>query len=322
MSEKEFLNAVSELADEGIHRKTIAATRIILGGMDTQPFWGFDFAKFTRRFDSRLKSCLPDPARTQLSLVPSYDALRDYANSRVDRISDPVRNVTYASAEVLASKVVVVGLAGERGSGRTTLAEHLVDTHRFTMMSFEDPLRVATSVLYNIPLHYFSADELFRKRIPRLEMSPQECMRTIGGDVCQALRRSIWNDRLLLRMSAVSALEPSAPPPNVVVSGLSFEDEAEFVRSLPNGRVAWLSRSGRYSALVEGAIHSNDVLLTNKGELRDFLVTSTDKLGLVAPARRAAVAQAAASNAHEASSAATMGDKEDSPSPARRTPTP
>lgn len=288
MTDKEFLNEISELADEGVHRKTIAASRIILGGMDALPFWGFSYVAFTRRFDARLKHYLPDPARAQLNLVRGYDALRDFAESRVDRISDPVRNVTHASAEQLAARVVVVGLAGERGSGRATLADHLVDTYHFTRMSFEDPLRVATSVLYNIPLHYFSDEELFRKRIPQLGMSPQECMHIIGADVCQGLRRSIWNDRLLLRMSAVAMLEPTAPPPNVVVSGLSFEDEAEFIRGLPHGRMAWLSRTGRFSMLAEGAIHADDVLLTNSAGVHEFLVTSAEKLGLAAEGPRQA----------------------------------
>jgi len=99
-------------------------------------------------------------------------------------------------------------------------------------MSFDDPVRIAASLLYNIPLHYFSDAELFRKRIPQLDMTPEKLMNVIASDVCQGLRRSVWNDRLLLRMSAVSMLEPSAPPPKVVVSGISFEEEADFVRSL------------------------------------------------------------------------------------------
>ena len=294
MSDKEFLNEISELADDGVHRKTIADSRIILGGLDAQPFWGFTFLAFTRRFDARLKSYLPDPAKSQLNLVQGYDALRDYAESCVDRISDPVRNVTHESAVQLAGRVVVVGLAGERGSGRGTLADHLVDTYHFTRMSFEDPLRVATSVLYNIPLHYFSHDELFRRRIPQLAMSPQQCMNTIGAEVCQGLRRSVWNDRLLLRMSAVAMLEPTAPPPNVVVSGLSFEDEAEFIRGLPQGRMAWLSRTGRFSMLAEGAIHADDVLLTNSAGVREFLVSSAERLGLAAKGPRQAADREAA----------------------------
>jgi hypothetical protein len=283
MSMKEYLNEISELADEGVHSKAIAASRIILGGLDAQPFWGFTFLAFTRRFNTRLQNYLPDPRKAQLNLVPGFNALRDYDDSRVDRISDPVRNVTHDSAESLAGRVTVVGLAGERGSGRGALASHLVDTYSFTRMEFMDPLRVATSVLYNIPMHYFSSPDLLQKRIPQLDMSPEKAMHVIGADICQGLRRSIWNDRLLLRMAAVATLEPTAPPPKIVVSGLRFEDEAQFVRSLPHGRIAWLSRTGCFASAATGAIHADDVLLTNSGGLREFLLDGSRKLGLLAP---------------------------------------
>lgn len=289
---QQYLNDISELADDGVHSKTIAASRIILGGMDTQPFWGFSFTAFTKRFSARLQNFLPDPSKAQLNLAPGFNALRDYADSRVDRISDPVRLVTHDAAEDLAGRVTVIGLAGERGSGRGTLAGHLVDTYHFTRMEFNDPLRVAASVLYNMPLHYFSDQTLLQTRIPQLDMTPEQALHALGSDVCQGLRRSIWNDRLLLRMAAVATLEPTAPPPNVVVSGLRFDDEAEYVRSLTNGRVAWLSRTDTFSSATNGAVRADDVLLPRSGGVREFLFVASKKLGLVVPELAEAGSQA------------------------------
>jgi len=65
--------------------------------------------------DTRLSNYLPDVGKTQLELVRGFDAFRDFDDSRVDRISDPVRNVTHDSAEQLSKRVEVIALAGERG---------------------------------------------------------------------------------------------------------------------------------------------------------------------------------------------------------------
>lgn len=291
----DYLNDISELAADGVHKKVIAAARVILGGLDTEAFWGFSFLAFTRRFDSRLRNYLPDPARTHLDLSPGFDAIRYLEDSRVDRITDPARNVSHDDAERMAKRLVVIGLAGERGSGRASLANHLVDAHGFTRMSFEDPLRMAASILYNLPLHYFTDLELSRKPVAKLGMSPEKLMSVLGGDICQGLRRTIWNDRLLLRVAAVARLEPTGEP-RVVVSGLAYEDEAQFVRSLSNGRVAWMSRTGHFNS---PHVHANDVLLANTIGLSDFVRNAAAKLGYVAPdsaTRTTAASPATAAN--------------------------
>lgn len=291
----DHLNDISELAADGVHKKVIAAARVILGGLDTEAFWGFSFLAFTRRFDTRLRNYLPDPARTHLDLSPGFDAIRNLEDSRVDRIADPVRNVSHDDAERLAKRLIVIGLAGERGSGRASVANHLVDAHGFTRMTFEDPLRMAASILYNVPLHYFTDLELSRKPVAKLGMSPEKLMQVLGGEVCQGLRRSVWNDRLLLRVAAVSRLEPSGQP-KIVVSGLAFQDEAEFIRSLEHGRVAWMSRTGSFNS---PHIQADDVLLTNNVGLSDFVRAAAAKLGYVAPGSAAPSAVAASSAAKD-----------------------
>lgn len=280
MQDANILDELSDLSREGVHAKTIAAARVILGGLDTSGFWGFRFAAFARRLNSHLCSRLPDPARCHLNLTPGFNALRELRNYQVDHITDPVRSVTQECAMGMSQRLVVLGLVGEPGSGRNTLATHLVDGHGFSKMSFDDPLRVAASLLYNIPMHYFSDEQLRTAELPALRMSPLRCMEVIGGDVCQGLRRSIWSDRLLLRMSALGRLSVDDAP-RVVVSGLRYEDEASFVRALPNGRVVWVSRelAGRRS-VFNGSARPGDLQVANAGNTRSFLASAVTALGL------------------------------------------
>ena len=280
MHNPDYLNDISELAAEGVHQKTITAVRIILGGLETAPYWGFEFAAFARRFNSRLSSLLPDPDLLNLNLVPGFNALRDLDDHQVDRISDPVRAIDHEFAMSMAKRLHVVGLAGEPGSGRDTLATRLVDAHGFTKMSFEDPLRMAVSVLYNLPMHYFSDASLKSKPIPSLGMSPLECLEAVGSNVCQGLRRSIWSDRLLLRMASIGRLDSDSAP-KVVVTGMRYEDEAEFIRSIPGGQVAWVSRTvGGRQSILTGARKPEDLHLENAGNEAHFMRVALGALGL------------------------------------------
>jgi hypothetical protein len=295
MHSPDYLNEISELAAEGVHKKTIAAARIILGGLDTQKFWSFDFSAFARRFNTRLCNYLPDPADLQLNLVPGFNALRDIEDFHVDRINDPVRDVTHEFAVSMAKRLTVIGLVGEPGSGRKTLATRLVDGHGFSSMSFDDPLRVATSVLYNLPPHYFTDNSLLNATIPALGMSPARCMEIIGGDVCQGLRRSVWEDRLLLRMAAIGRLDSSGAP-KVVVSGLRLHDQAEYIRSIPGGQVAWVSRQAHgQNSLLSRSARPGDLHLTNTGDVKAFLDASIRSLGLVGTSASTAAPAAPAS---------------------------
>lgn len=282
MPNTDYLNEISELAADGVHKKTITAVRIILGGLETSPFWGFTFAAFARRFNSRLESCMPDPEVLNLNLVPGFNALRDLDDHSVDRISDPVREIDHEYAMSMAKRLRVVGLAGEPGSGRDTLATRMVDGYGFTKMSFEDPLRIAVSVLYNLPMHYFSDSTLKSKEIPGLGMTPIQCLETVGGNVCQGLRRSIWSDRLLLRMASIGRLD-AAGSPKVVVTGMRYEDEAEFIRSIPGGQVAWVSRTvGGRQSILTGARKAEDLHFENAGDEAHFLSESLVALELKA----------------------------------------
>lgn len=91
------------------------------------------------------------------------------------------------------------------------------------------------------------------------------------------------------------------------MSGLRFEDEAEFVHPLAGGRVAGLNRTGSFAAVANGAMRDDDTQLSNAGGLREFLLSSSVKLGLRAPdapCEDASQATAAPISAEAASAAA------------------
>lgn len=47
----------------------------------------------------------------------------------------------------------IIGLTGEAGSGKDTIADYLVSHHDFRKISFAEPLRRGLQAMFGIPMH-------------------------------------------------------------------------------------------------------------------------------------------------------------------------
>lgn len=63
---------------------------------------------------------------------------------------------------------MIIGLAGEKRSGKSTLANMLKRKYRFKVMAFAEPLKVALSETFNIPLDDFETDVKEEKFEPKM----------------------------------------------------------------------------------------------------------------------------------------------------------
>uniref|UniRef100_A0A6G6ABQ5 Deoxynucleotide monophosphate kinase n=1 Tax=Borely moumouvirus TaxID=2712067 RepID=A0A6G6ABQ5_9VIRU len=144
--------------------------------------------------------------------------------------------------------MVLIGLMGNAGSGKTTFAEYIVKNHGFIEKSFADPLKKACQKLFLFEDHQiygtqeqketpdsrwfnctprtalqFVGTELFRDNLDRI-------MPGLGKDIF-IHHFKIWYERELQRN----------PDVRVVVSDVRFQNEADFIKSL-GGTVIKISR--------------------------------------------------------------------------------
>ena len=141
---------------------------------------------------------------------------------------------------------MIIGICGLIGSGKDTIADHLVKDHKFVKISFADKLKdtVATlfewdrdlldgkteqSRLWREQEDYFWSKELKKKVTPRyvLQVFGTECMRDGFYD-------GIWVSMLKKKVT-------ENPEINWVIPDVRFENEVKVLKEI-GGEVWWVKR--------------------------------------------------------------------------------
>jgi dephospho-CoA kinase len=111
-------------------------------------------------------------------------------------------------------KKIIIGLVGESGSGKDTVANYLRDKHGAKLYRFADPLREALELYL---------DKISREDLQWLAMRFKE---RFGKKIlARGLKKKIEENGNGL----------------TVVNGIRFSEDAEFVKSLPNGYVIYVT---------------------------------------------------------------------------------
>jgi hypothetical protein len=141
--------------------------------------------------------------------------------------------------------VLIVGLVGTKGVGKTTIAHHLLTTG-FTEVSFADTLKDSLCTLLGLDRSRFD-DPLF-KELPCHEaskdiytMTPREMMQKYGDLMKQLFGPTVFIDSVYRRLQHIQT--------PVVISDIRFPAEATFVRSL-GARIYRVVR-GKRSRIIE-----------------------------------------------------------------------
>lgn len=129
----------------------------------------------------------------------------------------------------MESKKLLIGLTGDIGSGKTTVANYLKEKHEFTEYTFSDPLKKIGKIFG------FTDEQLYGTQQQKLEInkyhgiSGRDWMQKFGTEVCrEALPKVIPNmDRIWVKLFEIFVKESVAA--KIVVSDIRFADEAKSV---------------------------------------------------------------------------------------------
>ena len=131
----------------------------------------------------------------------------------------------------------IVGIAGRKGSGKTTLAEAMV-YYGWHHDSFAAPIRRFMCNLFDIS----ALDLEAIKETPQRALgdrTPRQVMQLLGTEWMRGYcGQDVWLNALRARISHIYATGT-----NVVISDVRFDNEAKFIRDLGGG-VVWLERPG------------------------------------------------------------------------------
>jgi len=115
-------------------------------------------------------------------------------------------------------KKIIIGLVGESGSGKDTVADYLRGKHGAKLYRFADPLREALELYL---------DSISREDLQWLAMKFKE---RFGKEIlARGMRKKIEKNGNGL----------------TIINGIRFSEDAEFVKSLSNGHVLYITLDSR-----------------------------------------------------------------------------
>lgn len=110
-------------------------------------------------------------------------------------------------------KKIIIGLLGESGSGKDTVANYLQEKYGATLMRFADPIKETLNIFF---------DKSSREDQQWLYI---EFKKRFGGDVLgKALRKKIENSEGL-----------------IIVNGLRMPEDVPFIKSFPNSFILYIT---------------------------------------------------------------------------------
>ncbi len=116
----------------------------------------------------------------------------------------------------MAEKKIIIGLVGEAGSGKDTVADYLRDKYKAASFRFQDPLREALEI-------FFGEGQVAREQMSWLSTG----IRAKYGNhvITDALKRRI--DKVARGM--------------VVVNGMRVKEDIDFIRGFPNSFIIYVT---------------------------------------------------------------------------------
>ena len=175
--------------------------------------------------------------------------------------------------------MVLVGLMGIKGSGKSTAASYLVNNYGFVEKSFAECLKRACKELFLLEdEQVFGTQEQKETPDPRwYDCTPRKIMQYVGTDLLREnldkiipeLGKNIFTRHIELWYTAEIAKNPNI---QVVISDIRFQNEVDFVQKL-GGVVIKIDRP----LVLTDDTHSSEIelqLITSY----DHLINNTDTL--------------------------------------------
>jgi len=171
----------------------------------------------------------------------------------------------------------IIGILGDIGAGKSTVAEYLEKKHGFSSYAFADPLKKIGEIFY------FTKSELYGTQQEKLEInkhhgiSGREFMEKFGTDIVREALPKVLPSmaHLWVRLFEIYLKENSVA--NVVIGDVRFPDEAKTIRE-QGGILIKIVRPNvseeirRKESRVEQEKHkiTPDIEILNHGNLGDL----------------------------------------------------
>lgn len=182
----------------------------------------------------------------------------------------------------ITEPIALIGITGQAGTGKDTVADYLAGTHHFEVDAFAEPLRdMLTALCTGHGIDYALLFERASKEqpLPHIGISPRRLMQTLGTEWGRALDPQLWVKLAAVRLGLHDLPNSSPVHDRIVLSDVRFAEEAAWIRS-HGGRIVRVTRAGAASVashLSETQPIRADVTIANDGTIPE-LYRSIDRM--------------------------------------------
>jgi ABC-type transporter MlaC component len=150
---------------------------------------------------------------------------------------------------------MIISLTGKKQSGKSTIANYLVEKHNFIELSFAQYLKEACKILFNWDENDYSTDN--KEKVDKLwGKSPREILQYMGTEILRDNMKNIidtsikeLNKTYSFHIKRLYQDIKKYPDKNIVISDVRFPDELDFCIKI-NSKIIKVERdtiSNQYS---------------------------------------------------------------------------
>lgn len=147
---------------------------------------------------------------------------------------------------------IIIGLCGEKGNGKDTIAEYLIKNHNFVRYAFADTLKDFTEILFGFSheqLHHPMLKERFDRHIG---YTPRYVMQQLGtklfrdnfSELFPDIGENVWVN-IIQRKIQKHLEDPELRNKNIIITDVRFENEATMIKQFDNSSICYCKAINR-----------------------------------------------------------------------------
>ena len=182
---------------------------------------------------------------------------------------------------------MIIGLCGEQGSGKDTVANILISEYGFIKLTFASTLKDVVAILFSWPrdlleglteesrLWRETVDDFWSAKLSISGFTPRKALQMIGTDLFRLhFNNDIW---ISIVENKIGAMLKNNPNINIVISDCRFANEFSLIKQFPDSHIITILREKNYSinklahsSETEWVNYNFDAILQNDNSIDDL----------------------------------------------------